>query len=110
MISVGIIGGTGYTGKYLLEYINQHEEIVDYTIYANTSAGIELLEIFPELMGVLDNQIIQSVNDLSFDHDLYFVSLPHGESLKYIPSILQNGIKVIDLGGDYRLDSKELYS
>jgi len=110
MISVGIIGGTGYTGKYLLEYINQHEEIADYTIYANTSASIELLEIFPEFMGVLDNQIIQSVNDLSFDHDLYFVSLPHGESLKYIPSILENGIKVIDLGGDYRLDSKELYS
>ena len=110
MISVGIIGGTGYTGKYLLKYLKQHEAIADYAIYANSSAGSELLEIFPELMGVIDNQTIQSVNDLSFDHDLYFVSLPHGESLKYVPMLLEKGIKVIDLGGDYRLDSKELYN
>ncbi len=110
MISVGIIGGTGYTGKYLLEYIKQHKEIAGYTIYANSSAGMELLEVFPELMGVVENQTIQSVNDLSFDHDLYFVSLPHGESLNYVPMLLEKGIKVIDLGGDYRLDLKELYS
>ncbi len=110
MISVGIIGGTGYTGKYLLEFIKQHQKISDYSIYANSSAGSKLLDIFPELMGVVDNRMIQSVNNLSFEHDLYFVSLPHGESLKYVPIILEKGIKVIDLGGDYRLDSKELYS
>jgi len=110
MISVGIIGGTGYTGKYLLEYIKQHQKIVDYSIYANSSAGSKLLDIFPELLGIIENQTIQSVNELSFEHDLYFVSLPHGESLKYIPMLLGKGIKVIDLGGDYRLDSKELYS
>ena len=110
MISVGIIGGTGYTGKYLLEYIKQHSKVADYSIYANNSAGNNLLDIFPELMGVIDDQIIQSVNELSFEHDLYFVSLPHGESLKYVPSLLDKGIKVIDLGGDFRLDTKELYS
>lgn len=110
MISVGIIGGTGYTGKYLLEYIKQHSNVANYSIYANNSAGSKLLDIFPELMGVIDDQIILSINDLSFDHDLYFVSLPHGESLKYIPILFEKGIKVIDLGGDYRLDTKELYS
>jgi N-acetyl-gamma-glutamyl-phosphate reductase len=30
--------------------------------------------------------------------------------LKYIPTILEKGIKVIDLGGDFRLDTKELYN
>mgnify|MGYP000445179868 CR=1 FL=1 len=110
MISVGIIGGTGYTGKYLLEFIKQHKMIADYTIYANKSAGTELLDVFPELLGVIENKTIQSVKELSYLHDLYFVSLPHGESLKYIPTILEKGIKVIDLGGDYRLDSSELYN
>jgi len=110
MISVGIIGGTGYTGKYLLEFIKQHEMIADYTIYANKSAGSKLLDIFPELLGVIENQTIQSVHELSYTHDLYFVSLPHGESLKYIPTLLDKGIKVIDLGGDFRLDTKELYN
>lgn len=110
MISVGIIGGTGYTGKYLLEFIKHHTEIADYAVYANKSAGSKLVDIFPELLGVIENKTIESVNNLSYEHDLYFVSLPHGESLKYIPSLLEKGIKVIDLGGDFRLDSKELYS
>ncbi len=109
MISVGIIGGTGYTGKYLLEFIKQHEMIADYTIYANKSAGSQLLDVFPELLGVIKNKTIQSVKELSYAHDLYFISLPHGESLKYVPTLLKKGIKVIDLGGDYRLDTKELY-
>lgn len=110
MISIGIIGGTGYTGKYLLEFIKQHKMVADYTVYANKSAGLELLDVFPELLGIIENKTIQSVEDLSFSHDLYFVSLPHGESLKYIPKILDKGVKVIDLGGDYRLDSAELYN
>lgn len=110
MISVGIIGGTGYTGKYLLEFIKHHAYVADYTIYANKSAGRQLLDLFPELLGVIENQTIQSVNSLSYTHDLYFISLPHGESLKYVPTLLEKGIKVIDLGGDYRLDTKELYA
>jgi len=109
MISVGIIGGTGYTGKYLLEFIQKHKNVSDYTIYAKSSAGSQLLEIFPELLGIIKNQQIKSVDELSFLHDLYFISLPHGESLKYVPILLEKGIKVIDLGGDYRLDSKKLY-
>ena len=110
MISVGIIGGTGYTGKYLIEFLKQHPEIAEFTIYANSSAGSELLDIFPELLGSVPNQIVQSVNNLSLGHDLYFISLPHGESLKYVPSLLENDKKVIDLGGDYRLDDKKLYN
>ena len=109
MISVGIIGGTGYTGKYLVEFIKNHKEISDFEIYAKSSAGSRLLDIFPELQNVIEDKIIQSVSNLSLSHDLYFVALPHGESLKYIPQLLQKGIKVIDLGGDFRLDSAELY-
>jgi len=109
MISVGIIGGTGYTGKYLLEFIQKHENVSDYTIYANSSAGRQLLDIFPELLGLIKDKTIQSVDNLSFSHDLYFISLPHGESLKYVPLLFNKGIKIIDLGGDYRLDTQNLY-
>ena len=93
MISVGIIGGTGYTGKYLLEFIKRHKEISDFEIYANNSAGSQLLDVFPELQNIVENKKILSVSNLSYNHDLYFVALPHGESLKYIPELLKNGIK-----------------
>ena len=39
MLSVGILGGTGYTGKKLLEFCNAHSEIGEVKVYANSSSG-----------------------------------------------------------------------
>ncbi len=109
MISIGIIGGTGYTGKELVKYCLTHPFVKNFQIYANSSAGENLFSIFPDLIGYTDNLIIESINNISFEHDLYFVALPHGEALKYVPKLISNNKYVIDLGGDYRLDYEELY-
>jgi N-acetyl-gamma-glutamyl-phosphate reductase len=110
MISVAIIGGSGYTGKYIVKFINDHINVIDFSIYANKSAGKTLHDVFPDLLGEVDNQTILSINDLKSSHDVYFFALPHGESFKYIPSLIQIDKKVIDLGADYRLDSAEQFS
>ncbi|MBI9070153.1 MAG: N-acetyl-gamma-glutamyl-phosphate reductase [Melioribacteraceae bacterium] len=109
MISVGIIGGTGYTGKYLIEYCTKHPYIKDFNIYAKTSAGENLHSVFPQLVGTVEDQTINSVENISLNHDAYFIALPHGESLNYIPSLESTNKLVIDLGGDYRLDEESLY-
>ena len=109
MISVGIIGGSGYTGKKLIQFCSQHPQVESIEIYGFTKAGETVYELFPELMNIVDNQLINSIENLSFDHDLYFIALPHGESLNYVPQLIEKGKKVIDLGGDYRLDTPELY-
>lgn len=110
MISVAIIGGSGYTGKYIVKFINDHINVNNFSIYANKSAGKTLHDVFPDLLGEVDNQTILSINDLKSSHDVYFFALPHGESFKYITSLIQIDKKVIDLGADYRLDSSELFS
>lgn len=109
MISVGIIGGTGYTGKYLIQFCGDHPFVSEMNIYANSTSGQMLYEVFPEFDGVYSNCIIKSIDNLSYEHDLYFVTLPHGKSLDVIPLLLQKGKHVIDLSGDYRLDSAEQY-
>ncbi len=109
MISVGIIGGTGYTGKFLIQFCNQHQNIAEMHIYANTTAGQNLHDVLPELSGIVSDLEIKSVENLSYDHDLYFVTLPHGKSLDVVPQLVESGKKVIDLGGDFRLDQAELY-
>lgn len=109
MISVGIIGGTGYTGKYIVKFINDHPFVTDYKIYANNSAGNTTNDIFPELSGEIENQIVISVDNLDFSHDVYFLALPHGESLKYVSKLIQNDKKVIDLGADFRLDDSNTF-
>lgn len=109
MISVGILGGSGYTGKKLVQYLSQHPFVKDIQIYARNSAGEKLLGIFPDLYGLVENLDIKSIEEISGKHDLYFITLPHSEALKYVPSLINKEKYVIDLGGDYRLDSKDLY-
>ena len=109
MISIGIVGGTGYTGKELIKYCLSHPFIKNFQIYANGNAGENLFSLFPDLVGYAENVVIESINNISLEHDLYFIALPHGEALKYVPHLISNNKYVIDLGGDYRLDYEELY-
>ncbi|HPN37493.1 MAG TPA: N-acetyl-gamma-glutamyl-phosphate reductase [Melioribacteraceae bacterium] len=109
MIDVGIIGGTGYTGKKLLQILTNHPNVKNITVYGNASAGNTLLNLFPELLNTVNDSCVLSVDEITFNHDIYFVALPHGEALKYIPQLIERGKKVIDLGGDYRFDNVEEY-
>lgn len=109
MISIGIIGCTGYTGKWLVEFCSAHPFINEINIYGKESAGKFLLDIFPELNNEVKNVQIKSISELSFDHDVYFFALPHGESLKYVPALYKSGKTIIDLGGDFRLNNPDQY-
>ncbi len=110
MISVAILGGSGYTGKYLVKFCYEHPEVSEFTIYANSSSGKSLYDVFPELANEIKNQAIKNVNELELSHDVYLLALPHGESLKYVPQLISNGKKVIDLGADFRLDDSDLFN
>jgi len=109
LISVGIIGGTGYTGKYLIKFLQKHKNVYAFDVYGKNNAGKKLYDLFPSFQGFVENKTVLPVNDISFEHQIYFVSLPHGESMNLIPALLNKNKKVIDLGGDFRLDDKELY-
>lgn len=109
MISVGIIGGSGYTGKLLVKFCAAHKYIDSFTVFGKTTAGEPLWNVFPELHSVVENSVVKSIDELDSGCDVYFIALPHGEALKYVPSLIEKGKKVIDLGGDYRLDDPAEY-
>lgn len=109
MISIGILGGTGYTGKKLIQFCSNHPFVKDFDVYANTTANENLSTLFPDIEGLVEDKKVLPAKEVSFDHDLYFLTLPHGEALNFVPALISKGKKVIDLGGDYRLDFEELY-
>ncbi|MCU7491316.1 MAG: N-acetyl-gamma-glutamyl-phosphate reductase [Ignavibacteria bacterium] len=109
MISIGIIGGSGYAGKKLVEILSLHPFVDNFTIYGNSTAGQSLYSVFPDLYGKTPDSVILPAENVSYDHDLYFLALPHGEALKYVPELIAKNKKIIDIGGDYRLDTAELY-
>lgn len=109
MISAGLVGATGYTGKKLISFCSNHPFISDFSVYAASTAGKMLWDVFPDLEYTIENKPVLPAGELSFEHDVYFLTLPHGGALEYVPKLIAEGKKVIDLGGDYRLDFEELY-
>lgn len=108
-LNIAIIGGTGYTGKELLKLLTQHPFVEKIDIYAQTSAGSLITDVFPELTGLIEDTNVKSIESLNYNADLYFTSLPHGEAMNHIPDLIAERKKVIDIGSDYRLYSPVLF-
>ncbi len=105
---VGIVGGTGYTGVELIRLLSAHSAVELAWITSRSEAGKPVAEIFPSLRGVTD-LVYQDFGDDSLammsQADLVFFATPHGVAMKQTPALVKAGVKVIDLGADFRLQS-----
>jgi N-acetyl-gamma-glutamyl-phosphate reductase len=109
MINIGIIGGSGYSGKELIRLLFNHKNVNIKSLFAKTSAGKKLSEVYP-LFNKRSDLIFESFTEKSADGiDLFFLALPHGESMQYASSLMGLGKKIIDLGGDFRFDDVSVY-
>ncbi len=54
MVTVGIVGGTGYTGVELLRLLALHEEAQVVVITSRAECGRRVDELFPNLLGYYD--------------------------------------------------------
>ncbi|SHO81139.1 N-acetyl-gamma-glutamyl-phosphate reductase [hydrothermal vent metagenome] len=104
MISVGVIGASGYTGLELIKMLITHKEFeIEYL--ATTTGDTTLNQLHPSLDGVLEIDIEKvSVNEISKRCQLVFLALPHKTSMSIAKEILAKGVKVVDLSADYRLE------
>ncbi len=111
MIKVGVIGVTGYAGQQLLWLLNKHKEVEIEFISSNSYYGKRVSEVYGNYKGYFDKKMIsqeEAENSLE-TIDLLFLALPHGLSENITKLALEKGVKVIDLGADFRLDSSEEY-
>ncbi len=108
-ISVGIVGGTGYTGVELLRILSRHPLVIVKYLTSRSEAGKSVSEIFPSLRGVCDLAFCDMTDEtmamMARDCDVVFFATPHGVAMAHTPALVAQGIKVIDLGADFRLQS-----
>ena len=109
MIKVGIIGGSGYSGKELIRILLEHPHGRIKSIFAKSSAGKNISEIYPVFKNKLDIVIDTFSEEKLKGIDVVFAALPHGESMEILPAIAAMGKKVIDLGGDFRFKNTDIY-
>jgi N-acetyl-gamma-glutamyl-phosphate reductase len=109
MIKVGIVGGTGYTGVELLRLLAAHPDVQLTAITSRKEDGLPVADMFPSLRGHVDLAFSSPDKaDLS-KCDVVFFATPHGVAMAQAPELLAAGVKVIDLGADFRLKDQAAF-
>ncbi|MCX6695524.1 MAG: N-acetyl-gamma-glutamyl-phosphate reductase [Candidatus Altiarchaeota archaeon] len=103
-----IVGGSGYTGSELLRMLLRHSKVDEVTATSRTHAGKPVSDVHQNLKGIYEGKFEDYIED-KIDADIIFLAVPHGESMKAAPKLLARGMKVIDLGADYRIKDAALY-
>uniref|UniRef100_A0A7C3RBD4 N-acetyl-gamma-glutamyl-phosphate reductase n=1 Tax=Archaeoglobus fulgidus TaxID=2234 RepID=A0A7C3RBD4_ARCFL len=107
-MKVGIIGASGYTGSELLRILANHPEAEVIAASSRRYEGQKIWKVHRFLKGFYDLEFCSPELRNFMDCDFVFTAVPHGEAMKYVPGLLDGGIKVVDISADYRLD-RETY-
>jgi N-acetyl-gamma-glutamyl-phosphate reductase len=100
-IRIAVAGASGYAGGELLRLVAGHPELDLVAATAHSQAGTPVAEVHPQLAG-LDLTLGATDAATLGDADLVFLALPHGQSAA-LAAQLPAGVKVVDLGADFRL-------
>jgi N-acetyl-gamma-glutamyl-phosphate reductase len=102
-IRVGIVGGTGYTGVELLRLLANHPAVQIEAITSRAEAGTAVARLFPSLRGHVALAFVEP-SAAHLEHcDLVFFATPHGVAMSQARGLLAAGVRLIDLGADFRL-------
>jgi N-acetyl-gamma-glutamyl-phosphate reductase len=107
-IRVAVAGASGYAGGELLRLIAGHPEFDLVAATAHSQAGSPVGAVHPQLTG-LDLTLGTTDAATLSGADLVFLALPHGQSAA-VAGQLDAGVKVVDLGADFRLESAEQWT
>jgi N-acetyl-gamma-glutamyl-phosphate reductase len=110
MITVAILGATGYTALEAIKLLLRHPDATIVAVTSRQEGSPPISTVHPSLVGRLDLPL----EDLGPDEvgkraDCVFSCLPHCASAEIVPQVLAAGAKVIDFSADYRLDDAATY-
>lgn len=111
MIKVGIMGSTGYSGAVLTKLLINHPNAEIIFLASHSYNGEDFSSIYRNFKGITNLLCIgdAEVPEYLQKIDLLFTALPSGAAFSIVKKAISLGVKVIDLGADYRLKSKETY-
>jgi N-acetyl-gamma-glutamyl-phosphate reductase len=109
VIHAGIVGASGYSGMETARLLLRRNDVRIDVVTAASSAGQRLDMLAPALAGRLDLTLEEFHADKFAGLDVAFVALPSGEGMNVVPLLVGRAARVIDLGGDFRLQSTDLY-
>jgi len=107
---VAMFGSSGFVGAELLRLCAMHPAFRPVKLFGDSQAGSPLEKVHPQLaLAYPGAQVVKYEEALLDDIDLVFAALPHGESQKLAPTIIERGLTFVDLGADFRLNDAATY-
>ncbi|MCS4541318.1 MAG: N-acetyl-gamma-glutamyl-phosphate reductase [Euryarchaeota archaeon] len=106
---VAVIGATGYTGGELLRFLVIHPKVEIRAITSREPSKL-IYDVHPALRGFSNIKFENiSPKEVSERVEFVFVATPHGVSMEVVPDLISNGVRVVDLSADYRLDDVSIF-
>jgi N-acetyl-gamma-glutamyl-phosphate reductase len=112
VVSVGIIGASGFTGAELLRICAGHPDLDVELATGDSQAGSKVADVYPSLAAAYPARTFEpyTTPDAADGLDLVFCGLPHGTSQAVIPELRSRVKHVVDLAADFRLTDPSLYA
>jgi len=110
MVSVGIIGASGFTGAELLRLAAGHPDLDVRIATGDTQAGTRAAVLYPSLAAAHPDLVFSTYDPADVAGlDLVFLGLPHGASQGIVPELIGKVGHLVDLAADFRLQDATLY-
>ncbi|MDD4955735.1 MAG: N-acetyl-gamma-glutamyl-phosphate reductase [Candidatus Omnitrophica bacterium] len=107
---VAILGATGFTGEKLVEILLSHPGTEVTYLSSRTEVPVPYSKLFPRFLNKTDLKCeTLDIEKCCKAADIIFLSLPHTVSMDFVPKLLAEKKKVIDLSADYRFKDTALY-
>ena len=110
MIRVSIIGATGLVGECLIRAILGHPQCKLSMLVSDHAAGKKIGDLLPALRNELDMVTVSATPEqVAACSDVVFTAKKGIESFAVVPGLLKAGVKVIDIGGEFRFKDAAIY-
>jgi len=107
MKTVGIIGGSGFTGGELIRLVLNHPALELDFIYSTTRPGTPVSNTHHDLLGQTQ---LAFTSDINASVDVLFLCLGHGNSATFLENnSFSKGTLIIDLSNDFRLQKDQSF-
>ncbi len=106
-VRVHVIGAAGFAGAQLAALIDAHPTFALGQITARADAGKRLVDVHPQYR--VTATLTEYDPNAVVAGDYAAVAYPHAESASVVADLVERGVRVLDVGADYRLDDPALY-